>query len=198
MRVFDGTTAYGEESGTFYAQDTTNWSPYWLVKQVTTTTTTTFSLQNARVGGTGTASIRQATIIALDVSEFENVYYAEQFTDQTTTSTTAWAGIGLSNAFSIANPSNKHLLLGCAYTGSSATNRSTVSRLFNTTSSADYVGEHRREANATTERYPTFVAQVVTFGASSETIEWQHYISAGGTSTIGDMAIAILDLGTPV
>lgn len=198
VRLFDGTNTLAEQSGNFYAQDVTNWIPFWIVERVTTTGTTTYSLQNGRVGATGTASIRQATVVALDLSQFENEYYAEQRTNQTTTSTTAWAGTGLSNAFTFANPSNKHLLLGCAWIQSSATNRSTNARLFNVTSSTDYVGAHIREANATTERYPTFVAQIVTFANATETIEWEHYMSAAGTSTIGEMAIAILDLGTTV
>lgn len=199
VRVFDGTTAYGEESGTFFAQDTTNWTPYWFVRRITTTATTTFSLQNARVAATGTASIREATIIALDTSEFENVYYAEQLTDQTTTTTTAFGGTGLTNTFTIANPSNKHLLLASAYVGSSATNRSTQSRLFNVTSSTSYSGTHLREANATAERYPGFACQIVTFSGASQTIEWKHNIAGGaGTSTIGEMSIVILDLGTAV
>lgn len=198
VRLFDGTNTLAEQSGNFFAQDVTNWIPFWIIERVTTTGTTTFSLQNG-VAATGTSSIRQATVIALDLSQFENEYFAEQRTNQTTTSITAWGGVGLSNTFTIANPSNKHLLLGCAWTQSSATNRSTNARMFNTTSSTNYTGAHVREANAITERYPTFVAQVVTFDGASQTIEWQHYLTQGtGTSTMGEIAIAILDLGTTV
>lgn len=197
IRVFNGTTALAEQSGTFYAQDTTNWIPFNFVEKVTTAGSTTFSLQNARVGATGTASIRQATIIAIDLSKFDNTYYAEQRTAQTTTSTVAFGGTGLTNTFTIANPSNKHLLIGNAICGISATNRSTQARLFNTTSSESYSGTSLREANATTERYDIFVGRIVTFASASQTIEWEHNSQGGaGTSTIAEMAIAILDLGT--
>lgn len=195
VRVFDGTTALTEQSGTLYAQDTTGWIPFNFVGKVSPTTSTTYSLQNARVGATGTARIRQATILALDLSKFDNNYYAEQLTAQTTTTTTAFGGTGLSSTFTIANPSNYHLVIGTAICGSSATNRSTRARLFNTTDSTTYSGETRREANATAERYDIFSARIVTFNAASQTIAWQHSISAPGTSTIDEMAIAVLDLG---
>ncbi len=202
VRVFNqlATLTGSEISGTFYAQDTTNWTPYWFFQRyVAPSATRTLSIDFGRVGATGTASIRQASIVFLREDEFENVYYEEQLTTQTTTSTTAWGGVALGYTFTVANPTHKHLLLGYAWHGSSSTTRSSNIRLFNTTDSVDYSGASIREANISTERYPVFVAQIVTFGSSSQTIQWQHYISGGtGTSTVDDCGVAIFDLGTSV
>lgn len=206
VRLFDGTNTLAEQSGNFYAQDTSNWIPFWIVERVTTTGTTTFSLQNGRVGATGTASIRQATVVALDLSQFENEYFAEQRTNQTTTSVTFVSAFA--NTFNIVNPDNKHLILGCAWIQINATNRSTNGRFLNQSDGIDYSGTHTREANATTERYPTFVAQVRTLPGDPDEvdlfprpnlIEFQHFVGQGaGTSTVGEISIAILDLGTTV
>lgn len=191
-RVFDGTTAYGE-SISIFAQDTSNWVPYWHARRLTLTNQT-ISLQYG-INATGTASIREATVIALKLSGFRNSYYAEQMTEQTTTTTTAFGATGLTNTFTIANPSNKHLLIACAELRHSATNSSVVARLFNTSTSVDYAGTHRREANVNTEYYPFVVARIVTFTQASNTIAWQFNVT-GGTGRMRNMSIALLDLGT--
>lgn len=195
VRVFDGTTAYGEQSGTIYSQDVSNWIPYWHVRKLTLTNQT-ISLDWARVGATGTASIRQASIIALKLDKFENNYYAEQMTEQTTTTTTVFGAIGLSSNFSVANPSNKHLLIAAADLRHGATNSSVLARLFNASTSVDYAGTHFREPNATTEYMPTVVCRIVDLTQATNDIEWQFYVE-GNTGRITNMAIALLDLGTP-
>lgn len=193
-RVFDGTTAYGETTA-IYAQDVSNWVPYWHVRKLTLTNQT-ISLQIGRVAATGTASIREASVIALKLDKFENNYYAEQMTEQTTTTTTAFGAIGLSSNFSVTNPSNKHLLIAAGELRHGATNSSVLARLFNASTSVDYAGTHFREANATTEYMPTVVCRIVDFTQATNDIEWQFYVE-GNTGRIRNMAIALLDLGTP-
>jgi hypothetical protein len=193
VRMFDGTTAYGEMVDV-YEQDTTNWSPYWHVFRRTTTGTTTFSLQGRGDGGND-IEVRQASVITLNTAQFSNVYYAERTGSFSTTSTTYVNA--MSGSFTIANPSNKHLLLASAMLSGSSTVDSFACKLQNTTTATDYIPEHLREPNSTAERYSTVVCRIVTFSGASNTIAWQLDCETGGTTAhLQDMTIAILDLGT--
>jgi len=193
-RMFDGTNAYGEMVDV-YEQDVTNWSPYWHIFRRTTTGTTTFSLQG-RGDDTGAVSVRQASVITLNTAQYPNAYYAES-TGSVTTDTIAYINV-MSASFTIANPSNKHLLLASAMLSGDSTAVSFACKLRNTTTSTDYIPEHLREPNNTGEKYPTVVARIVTFSGASNTIAWQLKCETDGlnTGTLRNMTIAILDLGT--
>ncbi len=196
VRITDGTSDYGILPD-IYAQDTTNYVPYWHVQRLIGLTNENIDLEFAS-DGTRTLDIRQASLLALNLADFENVYYAEQQTEQTTTTTTAWNGTGLTNTFNIVNTGNYHILLASAMISASATNRTVRARLFNTSTSVDYSGEHTREPNDTAEFYPTVVSRIVTFTQASNTIEWEFYISGVGTAQIKNMSITILDTGIPI
>jgi hypothetical protein len=190
--MFDGTNQYGEMFD-IYEQDVSNWSPYWHMFRRTTTGTTTFSLQ-ARSDGSNDIEVRQASVIVLNTAQFSNVYYQEKTGSFSTTSTAYTTAMTAS--FTIANPSNKHLLLAAAMLSGSSTADSFACRLRNTTTSTDYAPEHLREMNSTAELYPTVVCRIVTFSGASNSIDWEFNVeTAGSRAHIKDMTVAVLDLG---
>jgi hypothetical protein len=193
VRMFDGTTTYGEMFDV-YEQDISNWSPYWHVFRRTIAGTTTFSLQ-ARSDGNNDIEVRQASVIALNTAQFSNVYYQEKTGSFSTTSTTYTTAMTAS--FTIANPSNKHLLLAAAMLSGSSNASSFACKLRNTTTLTDYAPEHLREPNSTAEKYPTVVCRIVTFSGASNSIDWEFKVeTAGSRAHIKDMTVAVLDLGT--
>jgi hypothetical protein len=193
VRMFDGTNQFGEMFD-IYEQDMTNWTPYWHVFRRTTTGTTTFSLQ-ARSDGSNDMEVRQASVIVLDTSQFSNVYYAESTGSFVTDSSTYVNA--MSASFTIANPSNKHLLLAAAMlSGSRAGVSSFNCKLRNTTEGVDYIPEQVREPNIVDELYPTIVCRTVTFSGASNTIAWQLLEELNASGSLRNMTMAILDLGT--
>lgn len=186
--IFDGTNTYGAV-GVSMGQDATTFSPFWHVVRLNGLTNETLSVR-VTLG-----TIRQTSILALKVDKFENVYYAEQTAQSTTTSnsfTTAF-----SNVFNIINPGNYHLILGSAQLQSSSTSLSAIARLANISRSINYNINHFRENNATTEWYPTVVARITSFASASPEIGWEFYSESTNTARLREMSIAILDLGIP-
>ena len=193
--LYNGTTEYGTQ-GPNFLQDATNYSPYFYVQRITGVTAgQTIALQRRSVTNATTTAIRGASLLLLKTNQFENFYYAEQPTTQTTTAATY--APELSQTFNILNPSNQHLILASAMMRVNSTTASGRCKLINTTSATDYNVEHDREPNATTEWYPTIVTRIVTFSGSSNTIEWQSRAEIAGTTVdLKNMSIAIFDLGT--
>jgi p-aminobenzoyl-glutamate transporter AbgT len=137
----------------------------------------------------------QASMLALDTSRFQNVYYAENTGSFSTTSVTYVDAFTAS--FTIANPTNKHILLASAMLSGSSTASSFACKLQNTTTATDYCVEHLREPNVTSEELPTVVARIVTFSGASNTIAWQLDVeTAATTGHLKNMMIVLLDLGT--
>lgn len=192
VRMFDGTNQFGEMFD-IYEQDLTNWSPYWHMFRKTTTGTTTFSLQ-ARSDGSNDIEVRQASVIVLDTSQFSNVYYAESTGSFSTDSSTYVNA--MSASFTIANPSNKHLLLAGAMLSGSRVISSFNCKLRNTTEGIDYIPEQVRQPNIVDELYPTVVCRTVTFSGASNTIAWQLLEELNASGSLRNMTMAILDLGT--
>lgn len=184
--IFDGTNSYGE-IGVSMAQDANTFSPFWHVVKLSLTNETL----SVRVT---TGTIRQASILALKLDKFENVYYSEQTTQNTTTSST------FVDAFTyqptLVNPGNYHLILGCGQLQSSATNQSAIAKLTNQSRGTNYNVAHFRENNAGTEWYPTPVARISSFVDPSPTLAWEFYSEGGNTARLRNMAIAVLDLGS--
>lgn len=192
FRIFDGTNTFGEMLDV-YLNAAGLKTPYWHVFRRTLAATTTFSLQY-RGDGTNQGTIQEATLLALSTSSFQNSYYAEN-TGSVSTTNTAYVAT-LSSTFTIANPTNQHLLLASAMLSGSSTASSFYCKLRNTTNSTDYTVEHLREPNAISEEMPTVVARIVTFTASSNTIQWQLRVETGGTTGhLKNAMIALLDLG---
>lgn len=183
--VLHNGTSYGA-LGLSMSQDATTYSPYWHLVKLTGAGV---AVSIRRLAGT----IKEGTIIALRLDKFQNAYYVEEPTEQSTTNNTFTAA--LSNTFSLANPGNYHLLLASGMLRSSATNNSAGAKLINTSRNINYNVTHFRENNATGEFYPTPVARITSFVDSSPTIEWQQYSESTNNSRLSNMAIALLDLG---
>ena len=185
--IFDGTNSYGAV-GLSMNQDATTFSPFWHIVKLSLTNETL----SVRIT---TGTIRQASILALKLDKFENVYYSEQTTQQTTTSNT------FVDAFTyqptLVNPGNYHLVLGCAQLQSSSTNQSAGAKLTNQSRGTNYNVAHFRENNNTSEWYPTVVARRTTFVDPSPTLAWEFYSEANNTARLRNMAIAVLDTGIP-
>lgn len=192
VRMFDGTTTYGEMTDIF-EQDTSNWSPYWFVFTASPAGTTTYSLQ-ARSDGSNDIEVRQASVIALDTSRFSNSYLFSTTSGFQTTSSSFQTVYSTGN-FNINNTGNYHLLLASAFLSGSTTINSFGTKLTNTATSVDYIPEHLREPNNINEEYSTVVAQVVTFTQTSNNIAWQLRAASGGTGSLLEPRIFILDLG---
>lgn len=185
--LFDGTTTYGAV-GVAMNQDATSWSPFWHIERLNGLTNQTLSVRVT------TGSIRTSSILALRVDKFANVYYAEQPTQQSSTATAVTDAF--TQTFTIANPSNRHLILACAQLNPSSTTISGGCYFRNTTTATIYNGTHNRESNAATEYYPTVVERVVTFTGASNTFAWSYFSETAGTAIrIRNMAMVILDLG---
>lgn len=185
--IFDGTNSYGPVDSSM-SQDNTTFSPFWHIRRFTGLTNETLSVRVT------TGAIRESSILALKLDKFANVYYAEQPTQQSTTATAV--SDALSQAFTIANPSNRHLILGCGQLNVNSTANLGNCYLRNTTTSTIYNTTHTRENNATNEYYPTIVSRIVTFPAASNTLAWSFFTTTAGTATrLRNMAIAVLDLG---
>jgi hypothetical protein len=194
VRIFDGTNEFGVVNDV-YAQDAATWSPYWHVFVRTIASSTTFSLQ-ARSNNGDDLFLRQSSLVALDTSEFPNVYYAQRTGSFSTTSTTyvnAFTG-----SFNIANINNYHILLASAMLSGSSNTAQFATKLRNTSTSVDYTPEHIREPNATSEEFPTVVARVVDFTQTSNTIAWQLDVVTSGTAHLSDMTIVVLDTGIAI
>ena len=193
FRINDGTNTFGEILDS-YNQDANGRSPYWHVFRRTTTGTTTFSLQY-RGDGTNEGIMLQGSILALDTSRFQNVYYAENTGSFSTGSTTYVNAFTAS--FTIANPTNKHILLASAMLSGSSISDSFACKLRNNTAAVDYSVENLREPNATSEELPTVVARTVTFAGATNEIAWQlDCENAATTGHLKNMMIVLLDLGT--
>jgi hypothetical protein len=192
FRIFDGTNTFGELLDVYLNASGLK-TPYWHVFRRSLAATTTFNLQY-RGDGTNQGTIQEACLLALATSSFQNSYYAEN-TGSFSTTNTAYVS-ALSSTFTIANPTNQHLLLASAMMSGSSTASSFYCKLRNTTAAVDYTVEHLREPNAISEEMPTVVARIVTFTAGSNTIEWQLRVETGGTTGhLKNAMIVLLDLG---
>ena len=184
--IFDGSTLYGA-IGVSMNQDTSSVSAFWHIEKLTLTNET-LSVR-CTLG-----FVRQASIIALRADKFKNTYW---FSDggATVTTTSNTFTTAQTNTFTIANPGNYHLVLGCAQLQSSSTSSSAGAKLINTSRNINYNVAHFRENNATTEWYPTVVTRLTTFVDPTPTIEWQFYSETTNIARLRNTAIAIFDLG---
>lgn len=193
-RIFDGTNEHFIHTP-IYRKDVLNYMPFWAVKELNLTAGQTISLQYGS-NGTATSRMREATLIALRLDEFAQYHYAEQMTEQTTTTTTAFGATSLAGTFTV-NTQNYHILLAANQLRHGATNSSVRSRLFNNTDSTDYAGTHAREAANNADYMPTVVCRLVTFANATNTIDWDYYVEAN-TGRMKDISIALLDTGVPI
>ena len=197
-----GTVTYADITPV-YRKDTTNWVPTTLSNTVELTSGTVVNLAFGS-DGTNTASFRQATLVAIYIgtsasipTEMPNYYYAADNNVSTTTSTSFVNK--LSSTFTIANPSNTHLLIATAQLASSTTSASALAQLFNTSTSVNYNSLDWSIEAFTTTTPPyigLFVASLVSFTQSSNTLAWRYRSEASGTSAAMKWAhIALIDLG---
>lgn len=191
IRMFDGTTGYGLMDDV-YAQDTTNWSPYFHVFADNAATNKTYSLQAQSVNGDD-MFLRQASVTVLNRSSFLNSYTSSLSGSRNTTSTTYVPVFGFTA--SIANPGNYHILIANAFLSGSSTTVGFATKLTNISTTTDYNAEQIRSMNATTEEYSTPIMRVVTFTQTTNIISWQLRAVTSGTAHLSDPSIVILDTG---
>lgn len=205
VRIFDGTNSLGEITNG-YRKDTTNYIPYnhVEVKQFTASTVIKLQIQG---DGTNSTTIANANITLLYIgastsapTNMPNFYYATSAAQSTTTSTTFTSKA--SGTFTIANPSNQHLLIAAAHVSINDTTYSVFSELINTTTSVDYNdGDWIIEAPAAPvssvpQWYTLFLARPITFTQASNTIEWRYRSeNVAATAYIKDANFVLIDLG---
>lgn len=205
VRIWDGTTAYGSITNG-YVKDVLNYIPYNHVEVLQLTASTTLSLQYAG-DGTNSTTVDSPVLTILyigtalnDPENMPNFYYATSAAQSTTTSTTFQSKA--SGTFTIANPSNLHLLIGSAHIGQSSTGFSTYAELINTSTSVDYndsdwvVEAPVAPVSGVPQWYTLFLARAISFTQPSNTIAWR-YRSEDGTATayIKDANFCLIDLG---
>jgi hypothetical protein len=169
--------------------DTTNYSPYFHIEKISRTggisSSERISLQMSTTGGT--LSVRNMSIMLLDLTSNTAYYYAAP-TNATTTSTSYTTGG--STTFSITNPGNAHLVLASAMLGSGSTSLSATARLAQGSMLAV-----TRESNTTSERYPMITFDII--AGTTSTYNWEFLAESGATANIRDQRICLIDLGFP-
>lgn len=205
VRVFDGTNSMGEITNG-YRKDTANNVPYNHVEVRQFTANTIISLQ-IQGDGTNTTTISNPGLAILYIGastsepvNMPNFYSASSAAQSTTTSTSFTTKA--SGTFTIANPSNQHLLIASAHVAINDTSYSVFSELINTSTSVDYndidwvVEAPAAPVSSNPQWYTLFLVRTVTFTQSSNTIAWRYRSeNTAATAYIKDATLVLIDLG---
>ncbi len=145
--------------------------------------------------GSATATVNNAVIIILRLSDFTNSYYAEDLTRETVTTNTFTTQANLT----VSSPANQeHIVFACAQYDHGGTTTSTSVRLQEVASSTVNFTEILEEpvSSATNNVLCWFVAYRKALTAESHTWNIQHHNESGTiASGIKDKAIAVLQTG---
>lgn len=148
-----------------------------------------------RSNGTATATVNNAVLIILRLSDFVNNYYAEDRARETHNSSTFLTQASLT----VSSPANQeHVVLACAQYDHGATTSSTSVRLQEVASGTTNLTEIIEEpVNAATNNVLSwFVAYRKTLAAESHTWNIQHHNESSTiVSGLKDKAIAVLQTG---
>jgi len=148
-----------------------------------------------RSNGTATATVNNAVIIILRLSDFINNYYAEDRARETHNTSTFLTQASLT----VSSPANQeHVVLACAQYDHGATTSSTSVRLQEVASGTTNLTEIIEEpVNAATNNVLSwFVADRKTLAAESHTWNIQHHNESSTiVSGIKDKAVAVLQTG---
>ncbi|MGE0155106.1 MAG: hypothetical protein AB7R90_21005 [Reyranellaceae bacterium] len=188
--IHDGTSQIAV-TGPAYTQDSSNYVPWWQIAKVSPGGTTTYKLRH-KVGA-GTARARNTSLIALDLSQFSDVIYAEDMSAGTVNSSSATTRLSVTDTPAAVD----YLQLFC---GSIKISSTTLSSYMDYTRGGSPISvETERENNDTDETYDQGYAAVSTLTASSTTWAIRHRgESSVPTVTTKNAAIAILQLGAGV
>ena len=187
LKMVDSASAdVGEMIGV--TRDATNFNPYTvMVKQNLTAASKTFKFQFHRTAA-GTITLQNQRILALRADAFDNVYYAEDRSRATTTSTSYVTDASLTQT----PEAKEHIIFNSAFVDNSTTSVSVISQFYeDSTGFGEF--NHRANTGETSSGQRTlFVAYRKTLPASSITWTRQHKVVSGATSGIDEDAIAVL------
>lgn len=171
--------------------DTTNYFPYWYIQKISNKANTSYSLEITSGGGSFTATGKGSGLILLNLDAFKAHYY-DQPADVTTTSLFG-NNIGRTSTFSIASPSNAHLIFASGYLTGTSTAYYSESTLINRDTSQN-AATHRRELNAANEEYPFVIGEV--WKNVNNEIDWRLYTqNAANTAGLKSMRLCVIDTG---
>jgi hypothetical protein len=190
--VIDG-TIYGEA-----AQSVADLNTYraWgaMVRVNLTAAAHTIKLK-FKSNGTATATVNNAVVIILRLSDFTNSYYAEDLARETVTTSTFTTQASLT----VASPANQeHVVFACAQYDHGGTTTSTSVRFQEVSSGTVNLTEILEEPvnSATNNILCWFVAYRKTLAAESHTWNIQHHNESGTiASGLKDKTIAVLQTG---
>lgn len=182
-----------------YAQDATSFVPYFRLSRVSKAKkgdVVTLRYKSSTPGQS--VEWKQATVVALNLDDFQsyNVGYAnsDRYTLETTT-TTFSEGAG-NRIYRSRNNNTYHAILASAQIGGGATTSSTLAQCRNTTSGQQIAGITVREPNATTERYDLVgVAVAPGYIVTNNNIGWSFQSESGAAAIIDNPNIMVLNTG---
>jgi hypothetical protein len=163
----------------------------WAVSKVVNLTAAshTIKIQYCSSSSSGTAGIAHARIVALNLSRFQNRYYAENEARTTTTSTTYVDKLSLTQT----PPAGDYLILGVAGLDEASTSYSAYAQMVRDTSS---YGEMSIRPNSTSAQgHLYFSVKKETLSGASTTWKIQYKTSSSSYAAgIKDARIAVLRL----
>ncbi len=186
-------TIYGEAGHS--VADVNTYRAWGTMAKVNLTDTTHTIKLKFKSNGTATATVNNATIIILRLSDFNNNYYAEDLVRETVTTNTFTTQANLT----VASPANQeHVVFACAQYDHGGTTTSTSVRLQEVASSNfDFTEILEEPVNAGSSNiFSWFVAYRKTLVTESHTWNIQHHNESGTVvSGIKNKVIAVLQTG---
>lgn len=172
-------------------RDATNYNPYTgMVKETLAASSQTYKIQIHRTS-TNTITVRNQRLFAMRLSSFANVYYAEDRTRATTTSTTYQDDNTLTQTTNAAD----HLVFNTA--GGDGSSNGTSDYLQFLEDGAVMCGPASVRVNVTgtyANYYPSFIAYKVTLTNASHTWKRQFKTDLPATAGIDEDATAVLEI----
>lgn len=194
IRLYDVTNSIAYNSVLIKAVTTDDYRPWQCVLKVTISSSTTFKIQYKSTSA-DTTYIRNKSILALDLTEYPDVFYDEQRTAASTTST-SWTDTGntLTDTLDASDGRNYLIFAGLHCRGATLTTFHGEVRLLLGASS---FGENQfRTQHATNDAWIYYICYMSLIGSGSQTLKFQFRKQGtgfGGLSVI-DSAIAVLKL----
>ncbi len=193
VRIFDETNVVELTARSqYFSQETAAFTPYFAGSNITTTGSTTLSLQFLE-NSTATFTVRYRTIVALNRANFAETFAAEDQTTSTTTSTTYTTKLELAETLGFAE---NYLILMFWTTEASNTTVNVFSTVTkNATDLYSATGRQpRREANDADDQFAQGWTEIEAQTATLTTWDIDYRASAATTVRIQDAAIFVMNL----
>lgn len=186
-----GVVMNGIEVGTFTAGTRIGFSGMSQYAAPGSPSSQTFSLEYARLSGSGSTGIEDARLFALEMGA--NDHYSETLTENSYTGAQAWVD-GHTASISIPASGDYLLIACCDARANSGGNRHGV-RLWDNDNSVAY-GAISKECKNTSDYVSWFFADVFTFTSGTKTFKIQQRPDgyAFGNIRIRNMKVAVIDL----